>query len=268
MDGKGKTELNEIAVDEILEAFKVGEISRDSAHMQLRNMLYENLGFAKIDHDRKRRTGFPEVVFGQGKTTKQVTSIAAAISACGDNVLITKVSKEAEKALKKDYPNCEVYEQARIVFIRNSTVQDLGTAIAVVTAGTADIPIAEEAAVTAEIMGNRVERVYDCGVAGLHRILDQLDVFSRVNVAIVVAGMEGALSSVVTGLVDVPVIGVPTSVGYGTNLNGLVTAMAMLSSCASGLGVVNVDNGFGAAFLAGSITREIYKQVHRTTVST
>jgi hypothetical protein len=224
---------------------------------------YEDLGFAKVDHDRKRRKGFPEVIFGQGKTPDQIVAIASAMSARGDNVLVTRVAPEAMDALAAAFPSCERHPVPRLAFIRNAPVAKLGTRVAVLCAGTSDLPVAEEAAVTAELMGNEVDRFYDVGVAGLHRLLDKIEAIRRADAAIAVAGMEGALASVLTGLVDIPVIAVPTSVGYGANLGGLVTALAMLNSCSSGMAVVNIDNGFGAAYLAGTITRGLARRSGR-----
>jgi NCAIR mutase (PurE)-related protein len=212
----------------------------------------ENLGFARVDHDRARRQGFPEVIFGQGKTADQVARIAQAITLRGHSLLVTRTDAAAYAEVAKLVPEARFHEQARIIERRVDGPRGHGVVL-IAAAGTSDIPVAEEAAVSAEVMGNDVDRLYDVGVAGLHRLLAEHDRIARARVVIVVAGMEGALASVVGGLVRVPVVAVPTSVGYGSSFGGLAALLAMLNSCATGVSVVNIDNGFGAAAIAHSI---------------
>ena len=219
----------------------------------LRQKPYEDLGFARIDHDRAARQGFPEVVFGQGKTPDQIAAIAARIVGAGHSLLVTRTTRETYAAVAQGLPAATFHDVARCITLdTGNTPAGRGT-ILVAAAGTADLPTAEEAAVSAELMGNTVDRVYDVGVAGLHRLLQEHGRLLTARVIIVVAGMEGALPSVVGGLVDVPVIAVPTSVGYGASFGGLTALLAMLNSCATGVSVVNIDNGFGAAAIASSI---------------
>jgi NCAIR mutase (PurE)-related protein len=213
----------------------------------------EDLGYARVDHHRAVRQGFPEVIFGQGKTPEQVAGISRAIVERGHSLLVTRTTPQAFEAVAKVVPDARFHEQARIIERRAEIAK--GTGVVLVTAaGTSDIPVAEEAAVSAEVMGNTVDRLYDVGVAGLHRLLAEGGRLQAARVIIVVAGMEGALPSVVGGLVRVPVIAVPTSVGYGTSFGGLTPLLAMLNSCATGIAVVNIDNGFGAASMASAIT--------------
>jgi NCAIR mutase (PurE)-related protein len=212
----------------------------------------ENLGFARVDHNRAARQGFPEVVFGPGKTPDQVARIAAAIVARGHSLLVTRTDLAAFTAVRTTVPDAVFHEQARIIERRADPDPGKGI-IVVAAAGTSDLPVAEEAAVSAEVMGNTVDRLYDVGVAGLHRLLRETDRLTSAQVVIVVAGMEGALPSVIGGLIAAPVIAVPTSVGYGANFGGLTPLLAMLNSCASGVAVVNIDNGFGAASVASAI---------------
>jgi NCAIR mutase (PurE)-related protein len=212
----------------------------------------EDLGFARVDHHRAVRQGFPEVIFGQGKTPAQVAGIARAIVDRGHSLLVTRTDQAAHEAVAKVVPDARFHEQARIIERRADCPRGRGVVL-VTAAGTSDIPVAEEAAVSAEVMGNDVDRVYDVGVAGLHRLLAERDRLLAARVIIVVAGMEGALPSVVGGLVKVPVIAVPTSVGYGASFGGMTALLAMLNSCASGVSVVNIDNGFGAAAVASTI---------------
>jgi hypothetical protein len=209
------------------------------------------------------RTGFPEVVFGEGKTSQQIRDIMQELAADNTNIMTTRATRENYEEVLRALPDAKYYETARIISLEREAADAESQRerdfkkVAVVTAGTADIPVAEEAAVTAEILGNRVDRVYDVGVAGIHRLLDKMDIIRQANVVIVVAGMEGALASVVGGLVSAPVIAVPTSIGYGANLGGISALLSMLNSCANGVGVVNIDNGFGAAYLASVINKEI-----------
>ena len=213
----------------------------------------EDLGYARVDHDRARRQGFPEVVFGQGKTPDQIATIARAIVGRGHSLLVTRTTSDAFEAVAKAVPDAVFHETARIIERRQEIPRGRGV-ILVVAAGTSDMAVAEEAAVSAEVMANDVDRLYDVGVAGLHRLLSQRERLAAARVLIVVAGMEGALPSVVGGLVKAPVIAVPTSVGYGASFGGLTALLAMLNSCASGVAVVNIDNGFGAAAVASKIT--------------
>jgi NCAIR mutase (PurE)-related protein len=212
----------------------------------------EDLGFARVDHHRAVRQGFPEVIFGQGKTPEQIAGIARAIVERGHSLLVTRTTSTAYEAVAKVVPDARFHEQARIIERRADPPAGSGVVL-VTAAGTSDIPVAEEAAVSAEVMGNTVDRLYDVGVAGLHRLLAEGHRLQAARVIIVVAGMEGALPSVVGGLVRAPVIAVPTSVGYGANFGGLTALLAMLNSCATGIAVVNIDNGFGAASMASAI---------------
>lgn len=222
----------------------------------LKHLPYEDLDYVKIDHHRMLRQGFPEVVFAQGKTVAQVAGIFARLAECNRSVLATRATLEMFEAVKAVVPAAEYYEIARMIVVsKEKRVPDKTRTILVMTAGTSDIPVAEEAALTAEVMGNEVRRVFDVGVAGIHRLLAQRQVIEEANVIIVVAGMEGALASVVGGLADKPVIAVPTSIGYGANFGGLAALLAMLNSCAAGIAVVNIDNGFGAGRLASIINK-------------
>jgi NCAIR mutase (PurE)-related protein len=213
----------------------------------------ENLGFARVDHGRTERQGFPEVIFGQGKTPEHTAQIAEAIVRRGHSLLITRTTPAAFEAVLQRVPDVTFHEHARLIERRTDIPRGQGT-ILVAAAGTSDIPVAEEAAISAEVMGNDVDRLYDVGVAGLHRLLAERDRVLAAKVIIAVAGMEGALASVIGGLVRVPVIAVPTSVGYGASFGGLAALLAMLNSCATGVSVVNIDNGFGAAAIASTIT--------------
>jgi NCAIR mutase (PurE)-related protein len=216
---------------------------------------FVDLGFARVDTDRQRRCGFAEVIFGQGKTPEQVLAIARTLLAHGRTLLVTRATAAHAEAVAHAYPSARWHEAARCITVEFEPAPRLHGAIGVVCAGTSDLPVAEEAAVTLEIFGNHVERITDVGVAGLHRLLAERDRLSACHVLIVVAGMEGALPSVVAGLVDKPVIAVPTSIGYGANFGGLAALLGMLTSCGSGVTVVNIDNGFGAAYAAAQINR-------------
>ena len=238
----------------LLEQVRGGQMDLDSAMLKLKKLPFEDLGYARIDHHRCMRTGVPEVIFCQGKTIAQIQGIVERISLSHANVLATRAGRDVYEAIRDVIGECEYHDMARIVVIRPEQVEKKGN-IAVVSAGTSDMPVAEEAAVTAEALGNRVNRIYDAGVAGIHRLLDACDDLFEANVAVVVAGMEGALASVVGGLVSCPVIGVPTSVGYGASFGGVAALLSMLNSCASGVSVVNIDNGFGAGYQAGLINR-------------
>ncbi len=242
-------------LEEVLAQFKQGHIDLDAAATAVRTSLTEDLGHTVIDHDRERRTGAQEVIFGEGKTATQISDIVNAMLEHGSNVLVTRLDADKHDALTH-LPKSAIYHaQSHILICMQAPKPKPATPIAVVTAGTSDIAVAEEAALTAEFFGNEVERIYDVGVAGLHRLLARLEDLRRARVLVVVAGMEGALPSVVGGLVDKPVIAVPTSVGYGAAFDGVAALLGMLTSCASGVSVVNIDNGFGAGYLANSINR-------------
>jgi len=241
---------------QLLEGYKDGEISLDQAVDRLRHLPYEDLQFANVDHHRSLRQGFPEVIFGQGKTIEQVTQIAGRLLSHASNLLITRTTREVFESLHQIAPDAVFHQICGAISVkRDGAVRGRGK-IAIVTAGTSDIPVAEEAAVTAEIMGNETERLFDVGVAGIHRILSRREMLQSARVVVCVAGMEGALPSVVGGLVSVPVIAVPTSIGYGASFNGVAALLGMLNSCSSNVTVVNIDNGFGAGFVAGLINRQ------------
>lgn len=241
-------------VRSLLENVKNGELPVDEAVEKLKTLPYENLGFARVDHHRALRQGFPEVIFCQGKTPEQAAQIAKNLADDGENVLASRATPAHFEAIRALLPGAVYHESARIVSFLPSKPERRGL-VAVCTAGTADIPVAEEAAVTAEAFGCRVDRIFDVGVAGIHRLFDRLEQIRSANVVVAVAGMEGALAGVVGGLVDRPVVAVPTSVGYGSNFGGLSALLTMLNSCSAGIGVVNIDNGFGAGYLAAQINR-------------
>lgn len=241
---------------ELLKKVASGEITPESAMEGLKFLPFEDMGFANIDNHRAVRTGYPETIFCQGKTSKQIADIMERLSEGNDNILATRATYDNYVEVLKKIPDAKYYEDARLIVLERNPLPKQEMSIAVVTAGTADIPVAEEAALTAEILGNTVDRIYDVGVAGIHRLFAKLDRIRAANVVIVVAGMEGALASVVGGLVDRPVIAVPTSIGYGANLEGLSALLSMLNSCANGVGIVNIDNGFGAGYLASQINRQ------------
>lgn len=239
----------------ILEAVQNGQIDVNDAVEKLRAGLYEDIGHSRVDHDRLERNGAAEVIFGQGKTVEQLSGIIRSLRKRGQDVLATRISVEKATKLQAEFPEA-VYEPAgRTLVLRDSAPETTQTHIAIVCAGTSDLPVAEEARVTAQFYGNKVICVYDAGVAGLHRLLSDLDQIRTARVIVTVAGMEGALPSVVAGLVKAPVIAVPTSVGYGASFGGVAALLAMLNSCASGLSVVNIDNGFGAGYLASTINK-------------
>jgi len=248
--------MDEIALKALLENVANGKITIEDALNKLKILPFEDMGFAKVDHHRSLRNGFPEVIFCQGKTITQIKDIfKKLIDNSSRNIIATRASKEIYAEVSSVAPDALYYDEARIVAVKRQQSEGNNKIISVVSAGTADIPVAEEAAVTAELMGNKVSRIYDVGVAGIHRLFAHIGKLYDSNVIIVVAGMEGALASVVGGLVDKPVIAVPTSVGYGSNFGGLSALLTMLNSCASGVGVVNIDNGFGAGYLAAMINR-------------
>lgn len=243
------------ALKKLLENVKSGEVSVDSAVSELKKLPFEDIGFAKVDHHRNLRNGYPEVIYCQGKTVEQIKAIVARLMERDNNIMATRAGREVYEGILELTEDAVYYEAARIVVIKKRELKLTEKVIAVVTAGTSDIPVAEEAAVTAETMGNTVNRIYDVGVAGIHRLLANQEALMQANVLIVIAGMEGALASVVGGLVDKPVVAVPTSVGYGANFGGLSALLTMLNSCSTGIGVVNIDNGFGAGYLASMINK-------------
>ena len=241
-------------IREVLAAVREGKLSIDDAIIEMRLAPFEDLGYARVDHHRALRQGVAEVIYCAGKTAEQTRGIVKAMMERGaENILLTRCRDEHYEAVRDLDERVQYHEMARIVVVKRREKALPKGFVAVVSAGTSDMPVAEEAAITAEVLGNRVERVYDAGVAGLHRLLSSAETLMRANVLICVAGMEGALPSVVGGLVDRPVIAVPTSVGYGASFNGLSALLTMLNSCASGISVVNIDNGFGAGYLASQI---------------
>lgn len=241
---------------ELLKKVKENKIEIDEAYQMLKELPYEELGYAKVDHHRKIRNGYCEVIFSEGKELPHIRGIVEAMTAkTNETILLTRASKEVFKTCLEVTERAEYFELARIVVINGFPKEKTENTVAVLTAGTADLKVAEEAAVVLEATGNRVDRIYDVGVAGIHRLFAQRERLEAARVLVVVAGMEGALASVVGGLTDKPVIAVPTSVGYGANFGGLSALLTMLNSCASGVGVVNIDNGFGAAMLASMINK-------------
>lgn len=242
-------------LEHLLEEVKSGKKSVNDALDSLKYFQYTDLGFARIDHHREIRTGYPEIVYCAGKTVEQVKEIFRVMSERENNIFGTRADEKMFKAVKSILPEVKFFKEARIISIKRKESEIPDTKIAVITAGTSDIPVAEEAAVTAELLGNNVVRIYDAGVAGIHRLVDKLPEIRSCRVVVVIAGMEGALASVVGGLVDKPVIAVPTSIGYGANFGGVSALLAMLTSCSSGVTVVNIDNGFGAGFSASMINR-------------
>jgi len=240
-------------IQTILTAFKKGEIDLDTAATQLQG--FEDLGHSRVDLNRAERNGSAEVIFGQGKTAEHLIDIITSMVTHQQNVLVTRLPPETAAQVQTHFPDASYHALARILCLQQTSIAPSTTKIAVVCAGTSDLPVAEEARLTAEFYGNTVETIYDAGVAGLHRLLANLDQINACRVVIVVAGMEGALPSVVGGLIKAPIIAVPTSVGYGASLGGLSALLGMLNSCASGVSVVNIDNGFGAGFIANRINR-------------
>jgi NCAIR mutase (PurE)-related protein len=248
--------MTEDQIRKILEEYKAGGISSEDALHRLEALPFEDLGFANIDHHRSLRQGFPEVIFGSGKTVEQVAGIVQSMYKHDHNILITRSTTLQFERVKQIASEAEFHEGARaITIIKEKKIHGRGT-VMVVSAGTSDMPVAEEAVVTLRVMGNHVDSLYDVGVSGLHRLLDRRERLTQARVLIVVAGMEGALPSVVGGLVSVPVIAVPTSIGYGASFNGMAALLAMLNSCASNVTVVNIDNGYGAAVVASLINRQ------------
>lgn len=242
-------------LEELLQSVASGKLTPDKAYESLKTLPFEDLGFVNLDQHRTIRTGYPEAVFCQGKTSEQIAIIIEKLVETNDNVIGSRATKENYEAVLEVVADAVYYEEARMIVVNRNPKPKSEKIIAIVTAGTADIPVAEEAAVTAVMLGNQVDKIYDVGVAGIHRLFAKLDRIRAANVVIVIAGMEGALASVVGGLVETPVIAVPTSIGYGANLGGIAALLSMLNSCANGVGIVNIDNGFGAAYLASNINK-------------
>lgn len=245
--------MNRTQIEALLESVRAGQTNVDAAMERLRDLPFEDLGFAKVDHHRALRTGMPETIFSQGKTPAQVAEIFARMAKAGGNVLATRAAEEVFAAVAAKEPRAEYYATARAIVLEQTKAEPGRGMLAVVCAGTSDLPVAEEAAVTARLMGNRTELIADVGVAGIHRLLAQKDLLQEARVLVVCAGMEGALPTVVAGMVKAPVVAVPTSVGYGASLGGVAALLGMLNSCAPNVSVVNIDNGFGAASIASLI---------------
>ena len=246
--------MNKDDIRHLLERLVGGQVTTEEVLGKLQKLPFEDLGFAKIDHHRRIRNGYPEVIYGEGKTPGQIAEIFVRLAENNRNVLCTRASADAAEAVRAVVPEARYHELCRLVELRRDPAELVGC-VALAAAGTSDLPVAEEAAIALEVFGSRVERLYDVGVAGIHRLFAHLEAFRRANCVVAVAGMEGALPSVVAGLVDAPVIAVPTSVGYGTSFRGITALFAMLNSCASGISVVNIDNGFGAAYQANMINK-------------
>ena len=248
--------MNIRKLEDLLKKVKSGKPTLDEAMTQLKSLPFEDLGYARVDHHRSLRKGFPEVIWGEGKSSGQILSIMKQLKGKGQNILITRLEEKKAKGIQRVFLKSQYYPRSKVLTYLTHPVKSEGKGtILVITAGTTDIPVAEEAAVTAQFMGNRVETLFDVGVAGIHRLLSERERLEAARVLVVVAGMEGALPSVVGGLVNRPVIAVPTSVGYGTSFGGITALLAMLNSCASGVAVVNIDNGFGAGYMASLINR-------------
>lgn len=248
--------MNTTDIENILSEHESGRLSTGEATKALKNLSYEDVGYARIDHARNERQGFPEVIFGEGKTAEQIVGIFEKLNGRKTNLLVTRTNEEVFGEIRNVSSAAEWHPSARVIRVLKENV-NLGVGkISVVTAGTSDIPVAEEAALTAETMGNEVVRIWDAGVAGIHRILSEREALQRSRVVVVAAGMEGALPSVVGGLVGVPVVAVPTSIGYGASFAGVAALLGMLNSCSSNVSVVNIDNGFGAGFVAALINRK------------
>ena len=251
--------MNKEDITTILEKVKTGELEVEKAASSLKDLPFKDLGFAKVDNHRSLRNGYPEVVYCEGKSLDEIEGIVKEMLKHDNNILASRASKEIYQRIKEIAPEAVYHERPKMIFIEKQKLEKTKSKILIVSGGTSDMPVAEEAVVTAEALGNSVERLYDVGVAGIHRLLGNLDILNDAEVIIAVAGMEGALASVVGGLVDKPVIAVPTSVGYGANFGGVSALLTMINSCASGIGVVNIDNGFGAAYLASTINLQIEK---------
>jgi len=250
------TRVNKERLKKLLEQVRAGQIDVAQAADKLSSLPYEDIAFARVDHHRDLRLGFPEVILGQGKTAEQIAQIAQRILTNSSNLLISRTIEEVFSLVRALAPDAEFHREARMISVVRDRTERGDGVIAIISAGTSDIPVAEEAAVTASAMGNRVSRIYDVGVAGIHRLLGARPDFESARAIVVVAGMEGALPSVVGGMVSVPVIAVPTSIGYGASFDGLAALLGMLNSCASNVTVVNIDNGFGAGFVASLINRK------------
>jgi NCAIR mutase (PurE)-related protein len=242
-------------IKEILQKVKDQNMDTEEALSLFKDFSFQDLEYAKIDHHREIRTGYPEIIFCQGKTTDQIKGIMYAMLKKGSDIIATRANPEVFEAVKGLDPSMVYYKEARIIGIRKKEHKFPKTSICVITAGTIDIPVAEEAAVTGELLGNKVERIFDVGVAGIHRLVKNLELIKKSRVVIVIAGMEGALASIIGGLIDKPIIAVPTSVGYGASFGGVSALLAMLTSCAGGVSVVNIDNGFGAGYYASMINK-------------
>jgi len=254
--------MNITTLKRLLNSYKNAEISEEEILEKLKTLPFESLGFASIDHHRALRKGFPEIIYSEGKTSEQIAEIALKLAKDGNPFLATRASEDNYRAVQKVMPEAEYYARARIIGIKSSEKEKIKKKgkIFIITAGTSDIPVAEEAAITAEYMNHHVNKIFDVGVAGIHRLFANLTDINHADVLIVAAGMEGALASVVGGVVDKPIIAVPTSIGYGASFNGLAALLGMLNSCATGVTTVNIDNGVGAAYAANTIIRQIYKE--------
>jgi hypothetical protein len=249
--------MNQDHLKKLLTRVSRGTISVEEALKRLKHLPFENLDFAQVDHHRSLRRGFPEVIFGEGKTAEQILEIMAAIKARKENILVTRMENSKAAVIRKKFPKASYHPLSRVMTLISHPIIPRGRGqVLVISAGTSDIPVAEEALLTAEIMGNPTGQLYDVGISGLHRLMANQEKIFSASVLIVAAGMEGALPSVIGGLVDRPVIAVPTSIGYGASFNGLAALLAMLNSCASGVAVVNIDNGFGAGYLATLINQQ------------
>jgi len=254
---RGEFTLDEETLRRLLASLRRGESSVDEAIEKLRGLPFEDIGLACIDHHRSLRRGLSEVIFGEGKEVSEILAIMERMAEQGENIMVTRLSPEKAHDIQAKYENSVYHERSRVLTLTTHPIKAKGRGtIVVISAGTSDIPVAEEAAITARFMGNEVETIYDLGVAGIHRVLSHRERLAKASVIIVVAGMEGALPSVVGGLVDKPVIGVPTSVGYGASFQGIAAVLGMLNSCAAGVTVVNIDNGFGAGYAASIINRQ------------
>jgi NCAIR mutase (PurE)-related protein len=247
--------MNAKEIEKLLTEVKNGDTTIENALEVLKDFPYTDLGFARIDNHREMRTGYPEIIYCAGKSIGQVSEIFRVMSEKENNVMGTRATEEMYEAVRSVSPDAVFFPMARIISLQKAKPEVPATRIAIITAGTSDMPVAEEAAITAELLGNNVLRIYDAGVAGIHRLVDKLPEIRNCRVIVVIAGMEGALASVVGGLVDKPVIAVPTSVGYGANFGGISALLAMLTSCSTGVTVVNIDNGFGAGFAASMINK-------------
>lgn len=247
--------MNIQSLRKLLNNVKNGKVEVDNALEKLKTLPFEDLGFAKVDHHRNLRNGYPEVIYCEGKTLEQIKAITEKLIEKQNNIMATRASADVFNIIKEVDNNCIYYKEARIVIVNKKKINLSKKKIAVISAGTADIPVAEEAAVTAETMGNSVDRIYDVGVSGIHRLFANIERINSANIIIVVAGMEGALASVIGGIADKPIVAVPTSIGYGASFNGLSALLTMLNSCANGISVVNIDNGFGAGYFASMVNK-------------